>query len=424
MTILHKVAELVLNTPLLITPQKANIVLGVLSGRLPGIEGNRFVGSTIERDATGRPVARLPYRVQDGVGIITIDGSLVNRGAWLEADSGLVSYEGLQFQLAAAAADPKVRSIILDMNSPGGTAAGLWNLTDTVRAIRKEKRVVALVNHMACSAAYAIAAQATEIVTIDTGMSGSIGVVMIHQDFSKALEREGVSQTLIFAGDHKLDGNPFEPLPADVREKWQQSVDACYSRFVQTVGKGRGERLNTEAARATKAEVYAGADAVAAGLADRVGTFESVLTDLTRANKAARSPNAQKGVSMSENMGAPAADAGFTQADLDRARGEGKAEGMKDGGTAERGRIAAILALPEAKGREEQAQMFALETDMTADQVAKLLGKSPSAALRSFEERRMNNPVNGHVSPNGDAGATSPAKIDTKAIYGRLNGRA
>lgn len=224
MTSLIHIADRVLNRPLLVTRDKAQVVLSVLAGRI-GVnspEASRFVGESVSRDEDGRAVRSVPYRVANGVAIITVTGSLVNRGAWVGASSGLTSYEGIGHQLKTALADVSVHAVILDLHSPGGEAVGAFETAALVRQLAAKKRTVAIVNGMAASAAYAIASGASEIVTTETGVSGSIGVVLLHADFSRQLDREGITPTLIHAGAHKVDGNPFEPLSDDVRDDLRQ----------------------------------------------------------------------------------------------------------------------------------------------------------------------------------------------------------
>ena len=390
---LARIADAALNRPLMITPDKAAVIMSVLAGRIridaAGLapEASRFVGDGVERDANGKPIAGLPYRrTPDGVGVITVAGSLVNRGAWIGANSGLVSYEGIKHQLGVAAADPKVRSIILDMSSPGGEAIGALETADAVRAVAAIKPVVAVVNGMAASAGYAIASGATEIVTTPTGVAGSIGVIMVHADYSEALADEGIKPTIIFAGAHKADGNSMQPLPDSVRADLQAEIDAFYQQFLSTVALGRGERLSAEMARKTEARVFIGAAAVEAGLADRVGSFESVLAELSRAPKGRSSTSLPKGLTMSETTGAPAAEnAGITKADLDRAVAAAHADGVKLGASQERARIGAILAHSEAEGRDAQARTLAIETDLSAEQAGKVLASSPRIEAKPID---------------------------------------
>ena len=151
--------------------------------------------------------------------MITITGSLVNRGAWIGANSGLTSYEGIKKQLADAVADDRVKAIVLDIESPGGLAVGAFETAAAVRDALAVKPVTAIVNGMAASAAYAIASGAGKIVSIESGISGSIGVRLIHLDNSRKLDREGVTPTIISAGDGKADANPFQPLTGEVADR-------------------------------------------------------------------------------------------------------------------------------------------------------------------------------------------------------------
>jgi signal peptide peptidase SppA len=288
MTFLARVADRALNRPLLITPDKAATIMAVLSGRIRidatdlAPEASRFVGDASDRDATGRRGAPLPYmRTADGVAIISITGSLVNRGAWIGSYSGLTSYEGIQHQLRTAEADARTKAVIIDLSTPGGEAVGAFETAAAVRRLAAAKRTIAIVNGMAASAGYAIASGASEIVTTETGVSGSIGVVLLHADYSEQLADEGIKPTLIFAGAHKVDGHPFGPLPDSVKADLQAEIDAFYGLFLRTVALGRGARLNVIAARNTEARTFIGEGAVKVGLADRVATFDSLLAELS-----------------------------------------------------------------------------------------------------------------------------------------------
>ena len=345
------IADRVLNGPLLITRDKAQVVLSVLAGRI-GVnspEASRFEGSNIITEADGS-TRTVPYRVSGGVGIVTITGSLVNRGAWVGANSGLTSYEGIGYQIRTAAADDNVHAVILDLHSPGGEAVGAFETAALVRDLAVKKRTIAIVNGMAASAAYAIASGANEIVTTQTGVSGSIGVVLLHADFSRQLDREGITPTLIHAGAHKVDGNPFEPLSDDVRDDLQAEVNGFYDAFLATVATGRGKRLTAAAARKTEARTFIGAAAVAVGLADRVGTFEAVLAELTRA-RSGRSTIQTRRPSMDTTEQAVAeAKPGISQADHDAAVAAAHTDGRAAGATAANERLAAIIAADGIRG--------------------------------------------------------------------------
>jgi len=283
-----QIAQRAFNTPLLVDPSKAMAFLAGLGPRITGRQ-LRLAGLEVAPEdvalatlparagilTTGlaeqyQSGGQAPFAMVDGIAVIEVSGVLVHRGAWIGQSSGQTSYEGIAAQLAAAIADPAVRGIALEIDSFGGEVAGVFDLADAIRAARAQKPVQAFVAEHAFSAGYALASQATSIILPRTGAVGSIGVVVMHADLSGQLSDEGVTVTLIHSGAHKVDGNPYEPLPDPVRARIQGEIDSIRTLFAQTVAAGRGRRLTTEAALATEAECYRGAEALAAGLADEV----------------------------------------------------------------------------------------------------------------------------------------------------------
>jgi signal peptide peptidase SppA len=385
---LAQIAGRVLNRPLLLHPDKADLILHVLQGRigiepmsLPGPEANRFVGS--HRRDNGSVSS---MRVANGVAILPIVGSLVNRGAWIGANSGLVSYEGIAAQLREAQADPEVQAILLDIDSPGGEATGMFATANLVRTVNEVKPVLAFVNDVAASAAYGIASAAREIVVSPTSMVGSIGVVLTHLDRSGELEDRGVKPTLIHAGAHKVDGHPFGPLSDAVRADLQAEVLKIYDQFVGLVAEGRAGRISAAAIRATEARTYLGADAIAQGLADRMASLDEVIAALSQPPSGAIPQ--RKGGPMTRTIQneAPASDVSAIspadlQAAVDAARTEAHTAGVTAGKAEATARIKSILTAPEAEGREAQALVLALETEMTAVDAAKVMTASPKASV-------------------------------------------
>jgi len=300
-----RIAARAFNTPLLVEPSKA---VAFLSGLGPRVLGRRveMAGDDLP-DAFGAAAlpARAsllagglsddlgqngdaPYPIVDCIAVIEVSGLLVHRGGWIGQSSGQTSYEGIAAQIDAAARDPAIRGVALEIDSFGGEVAGVFDLADRIRALRATKPVWAFVAEHAFSARYALASQADRILLPRTGAVGSIGVVVMHADLSGQLDQDGVRVTLIHAGAHKVDGNPYTPLPDAVRDDVQREIDVLRFLFAETVAAGRGARLSQETALATEAQTYRGADAIAAGLADEV-------TDLTRGfatfrQMAARSP--------------------------------------------------------------------------------------------------------------------------------------
>jgi ClpP class serine protease len=170
-------------------------------------------------------------------------------------------------------------------------------LADRIRAARAQKPVHAFVAEHALSAGYVLASQADRIILPRTGAVGSIGVVALHTDMSGALDQKGIAVTLIHAGSHKIDANPYQPLPEAVHDQMQRELEVVRFLFAETVATGRGERLTQTAALATEAAVFRGADAIAAGLADDLADPVTAFRTFAAAPRGTTSPS-RKGPQM------------------------------------------------------------------------------------------------------------------------------
>jgi signal peptide peptidase SppA len=127
----------------------------------------------------------------------------------------------------------------MKLESPGGTAFGASELSDKIYNLAQEKRIVALADPYAFSAAYWIGSAATEFYSVPSGMVGSIGAFTIHFDMSEMLQKEGVKATIIKAGEKKAAGNPYEPLSDSAKEDLQKEVNNFYDSFVSGVARNR-----------------------------------------------------------------------------------------------------------------------------------------------------------------------------------------
>lgn len=292
MTILMPhIASRMFNTPLMIDAGKLAAILIGLGARVVdgGVELEDVAAIEHSAFAEGRPSEQLGSLgdklgrayVAEGYGdyifdrigataIIPIEGTLIHKGAFLGKSSGRTSYEGLQTRIAAVRRDRTVRGVVFEVDSFGGEVAGAFDTAEMIAELSAEKPTLAIVNDFAFSAGYLMAAPARQIVMSGTGGAGSIGVVTMHLDHSQRLERAGTKVTVIASGKHKADGHPFGELAADVGAKLQARVDMMRDQFAAAVGDFRRGRLTKAAALATEADVFYGADAVKAGLADAV----------------------------------------------------------------------------------------------------------------------------------------------------------
>jgi len=229
------------------------------------------------------------YAVSEGgIAVVPVLGPLVARGDWLTVLLGASEYGAVAEAVTAAADDPAVRGILLEVDSPGGEVGGLFDLVETIGSIKAHsgKPLWAVASEAALSAAYAIASVADRIYGTRTGEVGSVGVVAVHLDESGADAMAGLKWTLIHAGARKTDGNPHEPLSPRATADIQADVDTLYTELVALVAGNRG--LGADAVRVTEAAIYRGERAVKAGLADRVGTVPQAIADLEAAMEAKR----------------------------------------------------------------------------------------------------------------------------------------
>jgi len=217
--------------------------------------------------------ASTPDPIREGATIIIpLRGVMTPRGSWL--GMGTDAFADL---VRTAGADPKVGAIVLDIFSPGGSTFGTEEAALAVFEARKAKPVVAVANHLAASAAYWVASQATEFYATPSSMVGSVGVYSMHVDESKLLDDMGVKVTLVSAGPKKLDGNPFEPLGEQARADIQSSVNLTYDQFLSAIARGRGEpKSGVEAKHGRGASVDAPV-AHAAGMIDGVMTLREAV---------------------------------------------------------------------------------------------------------------------------------------------------
>ncbi|WP_321968845.1 S49 family peptidase [Paraburkholderia tropica] len=278
------------NVPLAITPHKAEIVIAALADRLGIAQLFRPDGDIIAlagggarafldgMDTDDEPAESRPYEVFEGIARISVQGTLVQKLGTLHPWSGMTGYDGIRALLSLALEDPGVRAIMLDVDSPGGEVAGCFDLTDAIYAARGEKPIWSILTESAYSAAYAIASATDRIIVPRTGGTGSVGVICMHVDFSKALSQSGIDVTLIHYGDRKADGNEYSPLSKEVRARLQADVDSMGELFVDTVARNRD--LTAARVRNTQAGTFLGAAGVEVGFADAVMAPDEALASL------------------------------------------------------------------------------------------------------------------------------------------------
>ena len=276
---LPHIAARVFNTPLMIHPAKAEVIAQSLSDRL-GIAGvAQANGQTFALADFAKAADSSTQLDRIGpVAVIEVRGTLVQRTGSLHPYSGMTGYDGLREQLDRALHDPNVKAIAFDIDSPGGEVAGCFDLVDAIFEARGLKPMWAILDESAYSAAYAIASACDTITLPRTGGAGSIGVITMHADFSRAIANAGVNVSVITHGAKKGDGMAELPLSGTARATIQAQIDALGELFVETVARNRS--LAPGKVRALQAGTFLGAQAVEIGLVDSLAPPDQALSAL------------------------------------------------------------------------------------------------------------------------------------------------
>lgn len=276
-----------LSTPWALQPDRMAAYAAVLARRYAG-------GLKAERDSDGRPgsdrmggdgepqaaVQRAGAGRRGAIAVVPIRGAIFQRASQIDMCDGGTGADRVSQALREANADDTVDSILLDIDSPGGSVYGVAELAAEIRA--SAKPVTAIANSLAASAGYWLGSAAGEFYVTPGGEVGSIGVWMAHQDWSKALEDAGVNTTLISAGQYKVEGNPYEPLGADAKAFLQSRTDDYYSAFTRDVAKGRKVSVEQVRNGMGQGRVLGATQAKAEGMVDGVMTFDEVVRHMSR----------------------------------------------------------------------------------------------------------------------------------------------
>lgn len=240
----------------------------------------------------GRPLQNTrSVTTRGNVAIVPVVGPIFRYANLFTDISGATSLEVLAQDFTAALENPNIASIVLNIDSPGGQAAGISEFAQMVRTANKP--VVAYVDGQAASAAYWIASAADKIITSKTAELGSIGaVVAINQGNDKGVIEIVSSQSPKKRPDVSTD---------EGRAQIQSRIDSFAQVFIEDVAANRGISVDTVLADFGQGDMRMGAEAVRLGMADKISTLENVLSDLL-ANPS------KKGATMTATSGTPAAE--------------------------------------------------------------------------------------------------------------------
>lgn len=363
------------------------------------------------------------YRV-DGVAVVRIAGCLWQE-AWVfewDGKSYVIAdgYDRILSSVAEAVADGNAAAVLLDVSSPGGVVAGCFEAMDALAAMTQRaggpKPIIAHVNDQACSAAYGLISQADRIVAAGSSLSANIGAYRMHYSFAEMLARTGVKPTIIKSHDLKGGFHSDFPLDDAAQALVQAEVSHASSMLVDRVAAARGQ--SADAVNAHQAAWFIAPTALAHGLIDEIAGFATTLSALSAgfSPAATAAPASQQETEMKRSAVLAAMKAANLSAqqqaaveaelpaedeteDLSAAEGDTPADAETDPAAAEGDPVdpdtdaggeedetpvdaktaKAILTLPEAKGREAQAQQLAFTAGMTVASAKAILAAGPRA---------------------------------------------
>ena len=201
------------------------------------------------------------------------------------ASEGDASAENVMAAMRSALEDSGSRALVLLINSPGGSPVQAGLINDEIHRLKKlhDKPIYAVVEESCASAAYYIAAAADQIYVDKASIVGSIGVLMDGFGFTGLMDKLGVERRLMTAGENKGFLDPFSPQTAAQRKYAQAMLDQIHQQFIGVVKAGRGERLK-ETPDMFSGLFWTGQQAVDMGLADALGSLDSVARDVVKAS--------------------------------------------------------------------------------------------------------------------------------------------
>jgi HK97 family phage major capsid protein len=297
-THIQRVVRAAVATPWAIMPEKLEAIAAVLERRSAMEELPREEILAITQAASAR---RSRTEAPAGVAVLQVFGAISQRMDALDEMSGGTSVERLSAVFEAALQDPNIGTIVLHVDSPGGSVYGIAELAAKIYTARGQKKVIAIADSLMASAAYWIGTAADEVILTPGGEVGSIGVFALHVEGSRWFEKEGITPTIIRAPQFKAEMNQFEPLTKEAQAAEQEKINEIYASFVEAVARHRG--VTAEAVRGGFAQgrTALAAEALEEGMVDRVATFDELLSELgvSRSARAPLTAEARPGIAAS-----------------------------------------------------------------------------------------------------------------------------
>lgn len=259
-------------------PEKLEAMIEIVGMHFNGLKADDEMLQALRSENEGRR----QIRNQSSVAVVPIFGAIAQRMNMFMEMSGGTSTEVVGKQIDELVEDDSIASIILDIDSGGGEVAGVEALSDKIFAAREVKPIIAVADSFAASGAYWIGSAASEFVAAPGSVVGSIGVYMMHRDFSEADAKKGIKYTIVKAGANKAETDPSQPLSDTGEANLQRLVDSAYDTFTNSVARNRSVEHATVLREFGQGTVFHPDEAAARGMVDRVDTLQNVVTGQVR----------------------------------------------------------------------------------------------------------------------------------------------
>jgi len=350
---------------------------------------------------------------ESGIAIIPLEGAITKKDSFFSRFFGETSHEQFQNLVQQAQNDEDIKGAVVYIDSPGGVVSGTNESALALADLANKKPTVVFSDGMIASAAYRISIEADSIIVGPSTEVGSIGVVLLHADFSKAYEDRGIKLTEITSGQFKRIASSTSPLSPEGKEYLQGLVDDHFQLFKSAVGESRGlsgDQLND----VSQGQLYVGQKALKAGLIDQIGTLEDAISQtetMVLSNKGGflMSDKTQITASMIQKD-YPEVHTELVDNAVKETRSEVTAsvtqevteKVTKEVTASERLRIKEILEMaPE--GLQKEAMQMAFETDMSSANAAKDLLKLAKDKKVSLYSQHISDSPTGVPSSTGDS---------------------
>lgn len=241
-----------------------------------GLDIKAYMDDDEEDEAAPRLLTK-----QGNVGVVSIRGPLVPSAPWYARYTGITGYDEIRSALIAAANDPDIGAVLLDINSGGGAVAGVTDVADLVGMIdAKVKPVHTYSDGMIASAALWVGASARDLQIGKVTEAGSIGVLTVLKSMSRYYKEMGIDAEVLRSAEFKAMGHPLDPITDKAKAEIMDQLMQMDAMFNEHMADARGTTVELATEKFGKGRVFIGQRAVEVGLADAVSTFDAVISSL------------------------------------------------------------------------------------------------------------------------------------------------